>query len=484
MSKVAGIVAFGAYIPRLRLQRASIVAATGWFNAALKAHGKGERALANWDEDSITMAVEAARDCLGERDRQAVKHVCLASTNLPFSDRQNAGIVKEALNLQDETSTIDIAGSQRAGTSALIQSLHGVAGGVPATLCIAAEKRRTQSGSELELLAGDAAAAFLLGDRDLLARYVAGHSTSVDLVDHYRGSTAEFDYGWEARWVREEGYLKIVPSAIAVALEKAKMTPRDIHRFVMPGLQRGIDRAVAEAAGIPPDAIGNTLMATVGDTGAAHGLLLLANALENAGPNENIMVVGFGQGCDVLIFQATDQITSRRARIGVKGWLARRKPEENYTKYLAFSGQLAMERGMRAELDQKTALTALYRNRKSVFALVGGRCTETGVVQFPKTPIGVSQQIGNSSMLEDYPFADRLARILTYTADNLAYSPDPPSYYGMIEFIGGGRMSAEFTDVEPGDVEVGVEMNMVFRIRAVDETRHFVKYFWKAAPRF
>ncbi|MDP6515270.1 MAG: 3-hydroxy-3-methylglutaryl CoA synthase, partial [Alphaproteobacteria bacterium] len=59
-----GITAYGAYIPRLRLSRQAAVAANGWFNPALAALAKGERAMANWDEDSLTMAVEAARDCL------------------------------------------------------------------------------------------------------------------------------------------------------------------------------------------------------------------------------------------------------------------------------------------------------------------------------------------------------------------------------------------------------------------------------------
>ena len=64
----------------------------------------------------------------------------------------------------------------------------------------------------------------------------------------------------------------------------------------------------------------------------------------------------------------------------------------------------------------------------------------------------------------------------------MAYSPDPPTYYGMIDFEGGGRMISEFSDVTEDDVEVGREMRMVFRIKAQDEQRKFTKYFWKATP--
>src|SRR5882762_2087162 len=99
--KKVGITAFGAYVPRLRLQRAAVLDAVAWFNDGLRSLGKGERAIAGWDEDVITLALEAARDCLIDVNRDRVSRVTLASTSLPFADRQNAGVVKEALNLSD-----------------------------------------------------------------------------------------------------------------------------------------------------------------------------------------------------------------------------------------------------------------------------------------------------------------------------------------------------------------------------------------------
>ena len=68
-----GILSYGAYIPRLRLSRRAIADANGWLNPALKAQGKGERAICNWDEDPVTMAVEAARDALAGIDRADVE---------------------------------------------------------------------------------------------------------------------------------------------------------------------------------------------------------------------------------------------------------------------------------------------------------------------------------------------------------------------------------------------------------------------------
>ncbi|MGH6615424.1 hydroxymethylglutaryl-CoA synthase family protein [Sphingomonas sp.] len=479
---MTGIIAYGGYVPRMRLQRAAIHAANSWFAPGLKGLAKGERAIANWDEDPITMAVEAARDCLGGVDRAGLASVMLASTSLPFADRQNAGVVKEALNLSDMVATLDVTGSQRAGTSSLLSALQAVAGGSGPVLHLAAEKRQALPASEAEMVQGDAASALLVGTGNPIARFVGHHSVATDFVDHFRASGQDFDYGWETRWVRDEGIGKILGGAIRDALAKFGLEGRAIDRLIVPITTRGVAEGLAKAAGIAPAAIVDTLAATVGESGTAHATLMLAHALESAKPGERILVTSFGQGADILLFEVTDAIAGAKPLFGVSGWLARRREESNYLKYLSLRGLLALDRGMRAEQDHKVALTALYRNRKAVLGLVGGRCSKTGTVQFPKTDISVNPNDHAIRTQEDYPLAERPARILTYTADSLTYSPDPPSCYGSIEFEGGGRMMAEFADIEPDAIEVGAALRMMFRIKAVDEKRDFKRYFWKAAP--
>ena len=78
-----GIQGFGGYVPRRRLQRSVIAESNAWFNPGLKSLGVGERAIASWDEDAVTMAVEAARDALGKVARDRVRGLYLASTSLP-----------------------------------------------------------------------------------------------------------------------------------------------------------------------------------------------------------------------------------------------------------------------------------------------------------------------------------------------------------------------------------------------------------------
>lgn len=473
-----GILSFGAYIPQRRLQRGAIYAANDWFAPGLKGLAKGERAIANWDEDSITMAVEAGRDCLIGIERSVVASVSLASTTLPFADRLNAGVCKEALNLEDGVSAFDTTGSQRAGTSMLLHALAGRA----TQLCLAADLRKAKPASEGELQQGDAAAAVLVGKGDIIARFIGSHSLTIDFVDHYRSCNADFDYIWESRWIRDEGYTAILGRALKEGLVKLGTMGAAIDHAIIPIPLRGVPEALAKMAEIRPEAVADTLTATVGDSGVAHPLLMLAAVLEKAKPGETILLTGFGQGADVLLFEVTEAVTKLPNRVGVSGCLASGRADSNYQRFLFHRGLLDLDRGMRAEMDQKQPGTTLYRNRKAALGLIGGRCTKTGTVQFPKTEISVNANDRAQNTQEDYPLADKRVTIMTFTADSLTYSPDPPNWYGMLDFEGGGRLVTEFADVTADDVEVGKQLRMAFRIKAIDELRGFKKYFWKAVP--
>jgi 3-hydroxy-3-methylglutaryl CoA synthase len=478
-----GIHAFGAYIPRLRLQRGAIAEANAWFNPALKGLGKGERAMCNWDEDAVTMAVEAARDCLRGFPRERLAGVYLASTSAPFQDRQNAGLVSEALHLGRRLQTLDVSGSQRAGTSALATALQVARGDGGPILVSAGEKRRTMAASPLELTTGDAAAAFVVAEGAGVARLLGRATESVDFVDHYRGQDEAFDYVWEERWARDEGFMKIVPAAVTAALENAGVEARAVDHFCFPCAARRVAGSLARTLGMRDESVRDNLQGSCGEAGAAHPLVMLGHALEEAGPGDVIAVVGFGQGCDALVFEVTDAIAGARPGVGVSGHLARGHTEHDYLRYLGINNLLTMDRGLRSEVDRQTGLTTLYRNKDTVLGLIGGRCTTCGTLQFPKTHTCVNPNCHAVNTQHDHPFADMPATLNSYTADGLTYSPSPPAYYGMVQFAEGGRVMIDFTDVDPGtEIAVGTPMRMVFRIKDFDTRRGFRRYFWKAVP--
>lgn len=487
-----GITGYGSYIPRLRLAREAIVGAHAWGNAALRAYRKGERAMCNWDEDAVTLAVAAARDCLGggaERGGAGdLSAVMLASTSLPFADRQNAGLVAGALLAPESVLSLDVTASQKAGTSGLAAALDMVKGrGDGRLLYVASEQRHTKPASVQELWYGDGAAALTLGTDGVIARYVGGVSRTVDFVDHYRAAEREFDYAWEERWIRDEGYLKIVPPAVEALLAETGTKPEDVRFFCMPCVFAPVPGQVARRVGIAEEAVRDPLFSVCGEAGTAHALILLIEALQEAKPGDKLVVVGFGQGCDALLFEATEAIAGYTGPQGVKGALANRREETNYQKFLTFTGNLDKEFGIRAEADVPTPLSALYRKRDMVLGLVGGRCTACGTAQFPRADVCVNPDCKAVGTQEALSFADRAAKVRTYTADYLTFTLDPPGYYGMVEFDEGGRFMADFTDVDTGAngaaVEVGMPVTMSFRIKSIDQRRGLRRYFWKAVPR-
>jgi uncharacterized OB-fold protein len=140
---------------------------------------------------------------------------------------------------------------------------------------------------------------------------------------------------------------------------------------------------------------------------------------------------------------------------------------------------LAIDRGMRAELDRGSALTAAWRHRDLTLGLVGGRCTECGTYQIPRS--GICVECRATGTQEPYSFADSVGTVSSWSADSLIFTPDPPAYYGMVDFAEGGRLLMDFTDVH-GEIDVGTKMRMVFRVKDHDYARGFARYFWKAAP--
>jgi 3-hydroxy-3-methylglutaryl CoA synthase/NAD(P)-dependent dehydrogenase (short-subunit alcohol dehydrogenase family)/putative sterol carrier protein len=478
-----GIQSYGAYIPRLRLDRMAIFQAMGWFAPATIMVAQGERSMCNHDEDTLTMAVAAARDCLTGMNRGKIDGSYLCSTTLPFADRQNAGILKTALNLRDDMITADFTSSLRAGTTGLLTALEVAKGGSRQSILVtASDKRETKPAYFYEMWFGDGAASLLVGSDNVIAEFKGSYTLSYDFVDHYRAAGKAFDYMWEERWLREEGYSKFIPEAVEGLLKKLVLTMSDVQKLIFPCLFKAEHRAIARILGAAPETVIDQMHEVCGETGAAHPLLMLVAALEKAKPGDGILLAGFGQGCDALYFKVTEAITKLAPRAGVKGSLENKKTIDNYMKFLKFRNLIDPEMGIRAEAPTQTAMTVLWRKRKMITGLVGGRCRDCGTPQYPKEVICVNPKCGHVGTQEDYEFADCTARIKTFTGDLLSVSVDPPNIYGMIQFDGGGRFMADFTDCELADCKVGQPVKMVFRRRFTDDERGFSGYFWKAAP--
>ena len=478
-----GITSYGAYIPRLRLDRMAIFQAMGWFAPAIMMVAQGERSMCNWDEDALTMAVAAARDCIHGKDKEQLNALYLASTTLPFADRQTAGILSAALNLKEELVTADFSASQKAATTALISALESVTSGERNNILVAAtDRRETKAAYFYEMWFGDGAGALMVGDTDVIAEYKGSYSISCDFVDHYRGSQKQYDYMWEERWVRDAGYGVIIPQVVNGLFDKLGIGMDDVDKLVYPCFFKGDHRKIAQNLGADPEKLVDNMHEVCGETGVAHSFLMFISALESAKPGDRILMCGFGQGANALYFEVTENIASLTQRNGVAGSLAIKKTIDNYQKWLKFRDLVQTEMGIRAEAPTQTATTVLWRKNKMILGLVGGKCRECDTPQFPKMDVCVNPACGAVHSQDDYEFADITAKVKTYTGDMLSVSVDPPAIYGMVQFDGGGRLFADFTDCEMDDIRVGLPMQMAFKCKGVDKERGFVNYFWKAVP--
>ncbi|EPB9494557.1 TPA: OB-fold domain-containing protein [Pseudomonas aeruginosa] len=472
---VTGIQSWGAYIPRPRMARTTIAQAHAWAFPSLR--GKGEKAFCNWDEDVITLAVEAGRDCLGDCAREPLHCLALASTSAPFADLQNSTLIASALRLENPIACSDVGGSTRAGLTELANRLSSPIEG-SGGLLLASEKRSAKPASAQELRYGCGAAALQLGSENLAARFLGRHCSSTPLVDHFRQNGIKYDYYGEERWIRDEGVGRLVPAAIRELLDRLQLEPARIAYFGLAGVPAGSDAQVARKLGIAPTVVSPLLTDKVGDTGTAHGPLLLVEALESTQPGDIILIAAFGQGCEVLAFQR--ESGGRPPRQGLKASIDNGILQSTYLKMLSFEGEIELDWGPRAETDNKAALTQQYRSTEQILGFVGGRCRACGTVQFPS--LATCLHCTASDSQEPHPIADSPARLATYSADWLQYHPAPPLYIGLVQFDNGARVLMEIVDVGTAGLEVGTRLDMVFRIKTRDTRRHYDRYFWKASP--
>src|SRR5690554_1843197 len=218
---MVGITSFGAYIPYLRLPLAAI-------SGGKRTEGGPEKAVANWDEDALTLAVAAGIDCLAGIDRSTVDGVLFASTSYAFKEKQGAALVAKALDLRRDVLTADIGDSLRAGTNALRAALDTVkAGSAKRVLVVIGDTRMASPRSPAEANLGDAGVAFLVGDTDVAAACTASHTVADEIIDVWRTEGDPFVHTWEERFIVDHGYRANVKEVVAGLLAKTKLEPKD-----------------------------------------------------------------------------------------------------------------------------------------------------------------------------------------------------------------------------------------------------------------
>ncbi len=461
---MVGIVSYGAYVPLRRLGPGT----QGWTAA-------GEKAVANWDEDSLTMAVAAAIDCLGDIERGTVDGLYFATTTSPYGEKLAATTAAWAADLRPDIITADITDSLRAGTAALRMAADAVKAGSAKRLLVTASDLRMGAGG-MDGGFGDGAAALLIGDKDVIATIEGSYSLSNELLDVWRASGAKQVRSWEDRFVFEEGYLKILPRAVKSFLEKSNLTARDITRAVFYGPDLRRHRQMAGLLGFKPEQVQEPFFDKLGNTGSAFVPMMLVAALEDAKPGDKILLASYGDGADVFLLKVTDKITGIMGRWGIKNSLASKMIMRSYSDYLAFREFAVSD----PERFGGASASVIARDRDAIYTLHGVKCLTCGTVQYP--PQRICTGCHTKDNFEPYRFADKKGKVFTFT---LKYGADVPGFARpmvdtMVDFEGGGRAIFGMTDMLADKVKVGMDVEMSFRTLGAGGGIH--NYFWRCMP--
>lgn len=469
---MVGITSYGAYIPWSRLERKEI--ARAWERPA----SRGERSVANYDEDSITMAVEAGLDCASGRDRHEIDGLFFASTSSPYKEKQCSAVVAVAVDLDKTIRTADYANSLRAGTTALRAALDAVtAGSAKSVLVTSAECRLGYPQSANEANFGDGAAALLIEGGAAAVIIEDSYSISDEITDVWRRDEDKFVRNWEDRWVLTYGYAKNVREAVSGIMKRNKLTPKDFSKAVLYGPDERSHADLARSLGFDAAQVQEPLLSSIGNVGTVHSLMVLVAALEEASPGDRILLGSYGDGSDAFILRVTDGIEKIKDRRGVKRHLASKRMLPSYEKYVRYRELLPTE--TEAGLRLVSSATVMWRTQNWTTRFHGSKCKRCGMVTFPIHRVCFGCRAKDE--YEEVRLSDKKGKLFTYTLDNLAGGIDPPVVQSIVESDeGAARIYCTMTDVDPKDVKIGMPVEMTFR--RMHEGGGFHNYFWKCRP--
>ena len=435
--------------------------------------------MANFDEDSVSMAVAAAIDCLNGREREEIDGLLFATTTPPYAEKQCASIIATALDLRRDIFTADITDVLRAGTTALKSALDSVAAGsAKNVLVVASDNRQGPPKSEAERNSGDGAVAFIISEDAVIAEQAGSYTITENMMDTWRSAGDQFVRSWEDRFAIEEGLERIMGEAVSGFIEKEGVSVKDVAKLALYSPDARRHGQLARHLGFQPEQVQDPLFGRMGNTGAAFPLMLLAGALEDGSPGQLLLTVAYGDGSDVLGFRTTSKIGERGHGLGVSGFLDSGQVLDSYETYAKWRNVWLTDSSSRRPDPQSPSVTALWRESDQNIKFHGGVCNQCGYVQYPPQRVCVECQSRDDST--PIRLSDKLGTVFTYSLDYLAGTVDTPLAVVVVDFEPGGRVLCMMTDREVGEVQIGMPVQMSFRKLRVVNGIH--NYYWKAVP--
>lgn len=347
---MVGIVGYGSYIPRYRLRIEEIARANRKDGKAIvESLGVHEKSVPNYNEDTITIATEAARNALEHAgiNPDELGAIYVGSESHPYAVKPSAATVGEAIGASPWFTAADLEFACKAGTAG-IQACIGmvVAGIIKYGMSIGADTAQSKPGDALEYTASAGGAAYIVGNEKPIAIFEKNLTVSytTDTPDFWRRERRRYpEHG--GRFTGSEAYFKHICSAARRMMEVVGRKPEDYDYLVLHMPNCKFPLRASKILGFEPKKIEASLevVRNVGNTYSGSSLLGLARVLDDfAEANDHILMVSYGSGAgsDAFSLEITDLIEEKRGRTKTTDEYIQDKAYIDYATYLNHIGAI------------------------------------------------------------------------------------------------------------------------------------------------
>jgi len=315
---MAGILGYGAYIPRNRIRTEEIAHQWGKDPDSMRNGLKlEEKSVPGLDEDTITISVNAGRRALKRAgiDPQKVGALYIGSESHPYAVKPSGTVASEALGIGPELHVADFEFACKAGTEAMFVALGLVESGrMDYAMGIGADTSQGAPADALEYSASAGGTAYIFGRDNLLAEVEEAVSFTTDTPDFWRRE-GEFYPRHGGRFTGEPAYFKHVLTATRMVLDRTGLKPEDF-RFAVFHMPNGkFPLAAGKTLGFTMDQMKpGWIVPQMGNTYSGSSPTGLAAALDEADPGDRILITSFGSGAgsDSFVFRCTDRLPEVR----------------------------------------------------------------------------------------------------------------------------------------------------------------------------
>ena len=316
---MAGIVGYGAHLPRHRIKVEEIAKVWG---ADAPSYKKGlmlsEKSVPPTDMDTITLSVEAARNALkrsGGVNPADIGAIYIGSESHPYAVKPSGTTVAEAIGATPDIHCADFEFACKAGSEAMYVALsHVEAGKMKYALAIAADTSQGAPSDALEFSAAAGAGAFIMGMDNLIAEIIDTHSYMTDMPDFWRREY-EFYPQHGGRFTGEEAYFATTKGASLALFKKSGMKPKDFQYAIFHQPNGKFPQRVAKELGFTQKQIDPGWLAPrLGNTYSGASPIGLTATLDIAKPGDMIFMCSYGSGAgsDAFIWKVTKRIDEVR----------------------------------------------------------------------------------------------------------------------------------------------------------------------------